>query len=315
MAPDGYRQPTALPSCHFQAATDLKLQSVWVPTLGKPTHMVQDALQDVEDCSHRFLTQFWASPCWRWKCKADHPCHRAGRPDTQAELRQGRGRTTKSLPGFFPGTGLSHLPWGRRTLSERAQRLKITAPSMLTTMDLGVQGLYHCPLSVLFLGSYTASSAPAGTKPLLPCQHPPLPQQLTSALLHSIQLPPLSSAGSHPSRFTPGSQLAACAPDSDTCPAAQAAAGPKEADRGSHSCTAQHTSEPPCSLLAGSDQTRLVALLSFRGTENLVHAGSCSTQAENPSPQPRGNTVYIALLLLQKQRSLQPGARAGTLHY
>ena len=194
MAPDGYRQPTALPSCHFRAARDLKLQSVWVPTLGKPTHMVQDALQDVEDCSHRFLTQFWASPCWRWKCKADHPCHRAGRPDTQAEPRQGRGRTTKALPGFFPGTGLSHLPWGRRTLSERAQRLKITAPSMLTTMDLGVQGLYHCPLSVLFLGSYTASSAPAGTKPLLPCQHPPCPSSspllsfTASSCHHSVQL-------------------------------------------------------------------------------------------------------------------------------
>ena len=145
-------------------------------------------------------------------------------------------------------------PGETHTFKKRAQKVKFPPPQMLRTMDSEeVWGLYHCPLSIpglvhTHLCSHRDQQAPL----LLPTRS--LPHELTSVFLHNIQLSPLSSAWSHRSRFTLSSQLPACISDSkkDTFQAAQTAASPKEAERGSHLHTAQHRSKPATSALQTS---------------------------------------------------------------
>lgn len=170
-------------------------------------------------------------------------------------------------------------PGETHTFKKRAQKLKCTPPRMLRTMcSEEAQGLHHCPLSIpgvvhSHLCSHRDQQAP------LPLPTPSLPHELTSVFFHNIQLSPFSSAWSHHSRFTLGSQLAACVSDSKKDPfqAAQTAASPKEAERGSHLRTAQLRSKPatsalqtshPSSILAGSDQNQAVGPALFRGTDN-----------------------------------------------
>ena len=72
--------------------------------------------------------------------------------------------------------------------------------------------------------------------------------------------------------------------------------------------------KPPSSILAGSDQSRLLALLS---SEAQGTVGSCREplyRAENPSPIP-WEMLLTALILLQKHMSVQPRPPAGMWHY
>lgn len=74
-----------------------------------------------------------------------------------------------------------------------------------------------------------------------------------------------------------------------------------EQKQASHPSTSD---KPLFSILAGSGQTRLLALLSSEAQITVSPCRELLDRAENPFLHPLGNAVYTALILLQKQISI-----------